>query len=125
MLDAHEVRKQFAAYVERVGVPISTLGRRITGEPNAAKNFLNGKAKKPQQRTLEKFVAFMKDHPDGGTRQVRQNRIVDAVMGQSPYRKGAEPISDPCPFCGIRGELGCKHRRPWGPIASFIRVCYL
>lgn len=42
---------------------------------------------------------------------VRADSEVDTF--QQPYPEGAEPISDPCPFCARRGELGCSHRHPW------------
>lgn len=43
---------------------------------------------------------------------IRDNKVaLRAIAQRAEIMARAVPGRDPCPRCGVRGEVGCKHRR--------------
>ena len=113
-------------FLERTGTPISTAGRVAVKDPGAIQRMRRGAT--PTAKSAVKWEQFFKDYPEGipKKKRGRGKEVMHHVRGhsekmQKPYPKGEEPDRNPCGYCGIRGELGCKHRKPLQQQTSFMR----
>lgn len=107
-------------YLKRTNTPPTVLGRLIFKDPGIIKHILNG-SRLLKPTNIQKLEHYIRDNPEGNPSK-RTPRLLNYVTNndgdvtyQTPYLSGNIPSYDPCIYCGIRGELGCKHRIPFHP----------
>jgi hypothetical protein len=99
-------------FLHQTGIQKSKFGKAITGNPNFVQRVIQGSKTKPS--TVAKARAFMAEH--------RGVKIEPRISNEEHLRRSlllnqhvVRPHSitvvdrDPCGFCGIRRDLGCKH----------------
>lgn len=101
------------AYITRTDSSPSQLGRKAVGDPGAIAGMRTGRTVKAA--TEAKWRAFMAANPEGVKRKNKYTQGATGKIGvnermQTPHPEGMEPNREPCTRCGVRGDLGCKHR---------------
>lgn len=103
---------------------MSRVSRLVVNDPGGAKDIIH-RGRNPREKAKQKWRTFMKNNKQ------RIGQSIDHSLGrrvtgkhsefyQTPYEKGKEPNREPCTKCGIRGELGCRHRKPFRPPPELI-----
>lgn len=113
-------------YLARTKTPPAVFGRRVAKDPRLVFDLRNGR--QPRQSSQDRVRLSMKQNPDGWPSEVEPRQLVKARPNvimvasdpdseggdeayQQPYEDGRNPHFDPCPMCGLRGDLGCRHRQ--------------
>ena len=99
------LREELRAYLERTGVSARDFGDRACNATGCAVNFLNGGT--IRDKTALRIRKALDLYPDGFT--IKRSKD----YGAPPDPVAVPAISrDSCTRCGVRGELGCSHRKP-------------
>ena len=99
------LREELRNYLETTGVSVYNFGERATNSKTTVKNFLEGS--RIADKTADKIRRCMDTNPDGFT-----------IKRAKDYGPPPDPVvlpaisRDACTRCGVRGELGCAHRKP-------------
>lgn len=97
------------AYVARTGTPERAVGWHAIKDASFVKRLRGGTLPRPE--TVRRVVATMRAHPDGLPFRQRgqhdKRGAEDGGAGELPVRVDR----DPCPACGVRGDIGCVHGR--------------
>ena len=90
-------------WLHRTRSSTATFGRKALGDPNLVREILEGRQIRPS--TEAKLRAFVAAHPDGVGVGNPIRRSYAKIREDAP-----EPVTrDPCPRCGVRGDIGCSH----------------
>jgi hypothetical protein len=119
-VEREEFSKKVENYLKETNTTSWIFARRVSSDYELAQRIIGKKGKGIRLKTVAKVLKLMKDNPEGLTRKEPGPRLIQQVQPggeskQRPYVEGEEPHSDPCVWCGVRGELGCKHRLPYEP----------
>ncbi len=103
---------EIEAFLDQTGIHKNRFGKAITGNPSFVQRLMAGVEPKPS--TVTKARAFMNEH--------RSVKIEPRISNEEHLRRSLLPNQhvvrprpiivvdrDPCGFCGIRRDLGCKH----------------
>lgn len=101
---------EIRAYSDRTGTPVKTVCRKAVGDHKLWDRLERGWSAQPYtQRRVRLLIA---ENPEGLSRQVGRPNDRSRVAAPIPI-KALPPVVDrtPCPACGTRGDIGCKHGR--------------
>ena len=116
-------------YIRRTNTPVSVFGRKVRNDPNLVQNILRGRSVSPHIE--DQVVAAIHANPNGFPAKrktpknyVRRSGAVSASgeLFQPCHEDGEEPDRNPCPYCQVRGELGCSHREPFQHVDFGTRI---
>jgi len=94
-----DFRSEVKDYLESTNTDIEFFSNRTCQSPNTVQNYLEGS--QLAKRTLRKIENAMKRYPEGLFPPEPKIEFEPLVISR-----------DACTRCGVRGELGCAHRKP-------------
>ena len=112
----HHIRYDLQLYIDRTETPVTTLSRHLFHDPTYLWRVIrNHQVVSPEKE--DQLRRFMSDNPEGLTRTrkgmtTRYNTSAGHKESarQRPLDAGMREYTDPCIYCGVRGDVGCKHR---------------
>lgn len=108
--------RELTAYAERWRIGPTALGKAICRDPNMVGRLQDGREPTEAKRT--KVRAWLTQHADGPPASVVSRRAPRRIPPPSPPPRPDPPLPiegrrvdrDACGMCGVRGDIGCRHR---------------
>lgn len=114
-----DIAVDLRAFIARTGTPPTSLGRAAVRDGNAVPAILAGRRPKPS--TEARLRAWLLANPEGLPRRIPgrksggSDRLATGpgrVCHKLDHAAPAPVMRDPCPRCAVRGDIGCRHRKP-------------
>lgn len=114
--EAKALLAEMERWIRRTGTNYFRLTTAARVPPNTRSMIRQGK-RRPTVKIAIRIRAAMSDNPRGID---RDRHLANRLAPSSEPRRVPAPIADrsPCPRCGTRGDIGCKHQ----PGASGVSV---
>lgn len=102
--------EELREWIGKTGSSARAVSLLAGNDPDLVRSILRGRV--PGDRVMARLRRVMDAHPDGVGHRIVRNPAREPVQRD---RVKVEPIAiarDPCIYCGVRGDVGCEHRRP-------------
>lgn len=97
------------AYADRTGTPVSVIGRAAVNDNGLFSRLTRGCT--PMPATERRVRQLLAQHPQGLVTKPGR-KCGERVEATIPVEARPAAVDrTPCPSCGTRGDLGCKHGR--------------